>query len=57
MVLLLSTCRFYQAALRGAQLLLLSTLLMVSSGTVEIFTVMFAPLFDVTYSPGLCVLQ
>lgn len=54
MVPLLSTCHFYQAALQGAQLLLLSTPLMVSGGTVDIVTAMFV---DVIYSPELCVLQ
>ncbi len=57
MDLLLSTCRLYPAALPGAQRLLLSTPLMVSSGTVNTVTAACALLVDVTYSPELCVLQ
>ena len=55
--LLLSTCHLYQAALQGAQQLLLSTLLMVSDETVNTVIATHAPILDAIYSPELCVLQ
>lgn len=53
MDLRLSMCRFYLAALRGAQLLLLLTLLMVS--TVNISEGMGSPVADAIFSWAPCV--